>query len=113
MPSLSEQEQRRKNRADRAETARKTAHDKAKIASAQARAAARASRKKGADMIGETIVLACEEGNITPQLLAGLGELMAARKDKPINWDLVEKYFPAPSPARPAIVPDPVADAAE
>jgi hypothetical protein len=113
MPTLSEQAKKREERADKAAKALEAANRKAKLAAAQVRAAARASRKKRSDMIGDTILLAHEAGTLTPQEMAVIGKILAARKDKPSDWDLLADWLPAASHARPAIVPDAVADAAE
>jgi hypothetical protein len=113
MPILSEQEKKRLERAERSKKVLEEATRKAKLADAQVRAAARASRKKRADLIGDTILLAYEAGSLTPQHLATVGEILAARKVKPADWNLLADWLPAPSTARPAPVADPVADAAE
>lgn len=109
MATLSEQEKRRLDQSDKAAKALEAANKKAKLAAAQVRAAARASRKKRIEMIGETIVLAHEAGSLTPQAMATVGGILAARKETPADWALLTEYMP---PARPTPVADPLLEAA-
>jgi hypothetical protein len=79
----------------------------------KARRAVEAIHLKVRNMAGDAILAAEELGDITPQEHAVLGGLFARWKHKPADFDLLAEKFPAPSPARPAVVLDPVADAAE
>jgi hypothetical protein len=85
---------------------------KARAEALKARRTAQAIRLKMRDLIGETILLADEAEDITPQERAAISGLLKRRKDEPPNWDLLADWLPPP-PAHPAIVPDSVADAAE
>jgi hypothetical protein len=108
MATLLEQQIKRAERAKAAELAAIAAGKKARAETIKANKAKAASRRKVRDMLGDTIQLAFESGDITPQEHAVISAMWTRRKDKPADRDLMKDWeLPTDSTAHPANDPEP------
>lgn len=113
MPTLTELAQKAAARKIKAAKDKKDAHNKAKNRELQERKIKQEIERQTAWLIGKTIHSLAKAGKLTPRHLANVGEILALEESPPRNWDLLADYMLPPSPARPAIISDPIADAAE
>jgi hypothetical protein len=108
MATLLEQQIKRAEKAKAAEQAAIEAAKRARDEAIKARKAIAASRRKVRDMLGDTIQMAFESGDITPQEHAVISAMWTRRKDKPVDRDLMKDWeLPTDATAHPANDPKP------
>jgi hypothetical protein len=103
MPTLLEIQIRKAEKARKAEQKAIDDGDKARAAKLEARRATIRSRLAVRNMLGDTIQLAFESGDITPQEHAVISAMWTRRKDKPADRDLMKDWeLPTDATAHPA-----------
>lgn len=115
MPTLLEQQKKAAERRLKATIDAKEKAQRERQAGVRERRIGQAIFKRKAWLIGTRIVEAREAGEITPELLSGISDLLGTGELSAADKELLADYrLPPPAPVRPVLdKPDPVREAAE